>query len=124
MNTALTVRHDHAALASILLNLLTNAHKYSPSPKQIALSAEDGEGDVVLTVRDKGIGIPASEQQRIFQPFHRLDSRLAGRAGGAGLGLAIAATLVRRLDGSITVNSSEGQGSAFTVRLPAVQDLP
>lgn len=119
VKTRLAVRHDQTALASILLNLLTNAYKYSASPKRIALSAEDGEDKVVLTVKDEGIGIPISEQQRIFEPFHRLDSRLAGRAGGAGLGLAIVATLVRRLDGDIKVDSSEGHGSSFTVTFPA-----
>jgi two-component system phosphate regulon sensor histidine kinase PhoR len=118
VSTSLPVRHDRSAISSILLNLLTNAYKYTGSPKRISMCVEDGEGEVVLSVRDNGIGIPEREHKRIFQPFHRVDSELAGRAGGAGLGLAIAGVLVRGHHGSIVVDSEVGRGSTFKVSLP------
>ena len=119
--TTLAVRHDPSAIASVLLNLLTNAFKYTLEPKKIGLSVEDREGSVVIRVEDNGIGIPPAEQKQIFDPFYRVDSSLRGRAAGAGLGLAIADVLVRGHGGMISVESVDGRGSTFTVALPSVE---
>jgi len=120
--TLLAVRHDRDAITSVLLNLLTNAYKYTATPKKIALTVEDAEGFVVVRVTDNGIGIPAGEQKRIFEPFHRVGTGGSVRAGGAGLGLAIADVFVRAHHGTIEVESEEGKGSTFTVKLPGVID--
>jgi two-component system phosphate regulon sensor histidine kinase PhoR len=118
VTTLLPVRHDPGAIMSVLMNLLTNAYKYTPAPRRIALDVEDLENRVVVRVTDNGLGIAPSDQKRIFEPFFRVDSSAGGRAGGAGLGLAIADVLARDHGGTLTVQSAEGQGSTFTVTLP------
>jgi signal transduction histidine kinase len=74
----------------------------------------------VITVRDNGIGIPRTALKKIFEPFYRVDTGLRSKAPGAGLGLAIVRHLVKLHGGEIFVESETGQGSLFTVRLPAV----
>lgn len=122
--TRLPVRHDPDAVTSVLLNLLTNAYKYTPDPRRIALDVEDVEGAVVMRVTDNGIGVAPWDQKRIFEPFVRLDSGLGGRSGGAGLGLAIADVLVAGHGGTLVVTSTPGRGSTFTVTLPAAHEVP
>jgi two-component system phosphate regulon sensor histidine kinase PhoR len=119
VSTQLPVRHDRNALASVLMNLLTNAYKYTRPPRRISLRAEDRDGNVVLTVQDNGIGIPERERRRIFEAFHRVESKPAAGAGGAGLGLAIVDALVKSHRGTVAVDSGEGEGSTFVVTLPA-----
>lgn len=116
------VLHDRHGISTVVLNLLINAYKYTGNEKRISLSVEDREDQVVLVVQDNGIGIPARELRRIFGPFYRVDSRLRGQASGAGLGLAIVQHQVRGHRGRVTVESTEGEGSRFTVTLPAVKD--
>jgi two-component system sensor histidine kinase SenX3 len=78
-----------------------------------------GAGRVRLTVRDQGLGVPAGEQERIFEKFYRLDPALTRGVGGSGLGLFISRELVTRMGGSLTVRSQSGEGAAFVVDLPA-----
>ncbi len=118
IDTESPVAHDHDAISRLLLNLLVNAHKYSREQPRIAVSVRDDGEWVVIEVRDNGIGIPRSEFDRIFLPFHRAEGEGAPRAEGAGLGLAIVRHLARAHGGDVNVTSEPGQGSTFTVRLP------
>lgn len=113
------VRHDPGALNTLVLNLLTNAYKYTGQDKRIHVEVRDEDNTVVIEVSDNGIGFPAKDAKRLFQPFYRADRKLSGRAAGVGLGLAIARRLVRYHSGTIDAHSKEGQGSTFVIRLPA-----
>jgi signal transduction histidine kinase len=112
---------DAPRLERVLGNLLSNAIKYSPEGGDITVSVgreRDGEvGDcAVLRVRDEGLGIPAASQPRVFDRFRRGDN--VGRIAGIGLGLAGVRAIVEQHGGTIAVESREGEGSTFTVRLP------
>jgi signal transduction histidine kinase len=107
---------DADRLQQVLLNLLTNAIKFTPADGRISLTcARDGDL-ALLRVRDTGIGIPADQLQRVFEPFVQLDST---RRDGVGLGLAISRELARAMGGDLTAESTSGEGSTFTVALPA-----
>ncbi|MDQ3703591.1 MAG: ATP-binding protein, partial [Chloroflexota bacterium] len=116
---------DGPRLQRVLTNLLSNALKYSPDGKEVWITVTrelacqgrpDGEV-AVLTVRDQGVGIPAPEVPRIFEPFYRAQN-VAHRISGIGLGLAGSRQIVEQHGGTIQVESREGHGSTFTVRLP------
>ncbi len=109
---------DRRLLAEVLQNLLDNAIQYTQPGGQIMLSAEDGEGEVIFTVSDTGIGIPQAEQPRIFERFYRVDVARSREVGGTGLGLAIAKHLVEVHGGRIWVESEVGQGSQFHFSVP------
>lgn len=109
---------DRRLLAEVLQNLLDNAIQYTLPGGQIMVSAEAGEGEVVFTVSDTGIGIPQAEQPRIFERFYRVDVARSREAGGTGLGLAIAKHLVEVHGGRIWVDSEVGQGSQFHFSVP------
>ncbi len=115
-----TVQADGRRLRQVLVNLLSNAVKFTPEGGAIGLEVvKDVEKPVVhLTVWDTGIGIAPEDIGRLFQPFVQLDSKLARRYGGTGLGLALVEWLVRLHGGHVTVESGVGQGSRFTVSLP------
>jgi len=115
---AITVNGDDEMLKRMLLNLLDNAVKYTPSGGEvsIALGSQNGEGRIVVT--DNGIGIPAEDQPRIFDRFYRVDKTRSRALGGAGLGLSIARWIAEGHGGSLSVESAPGKGSAFTVELP------
>jgi PAS domain S-box-containing protein len=110
---------DEDKLRQVLVNLLDNAIKYSPDGGEVAVELAGGHGRVRLTVRDCGLGIPVSEQERIFEKFYRLDPALTRGVGGSGLGLFISRELVSRMGGSLTVRSEPGEGAEFVVDLPA-----
>ena len=110
---------DEDKLRQVLVNLLDNAIKYSPDGGEVAVELAGGSGRVRLTVRDQGLGVPAGEQERIFEKFYRLDPALTRGVGGSGLGLFISRELVTRMGGSLTVRSRPGEGAAFVVDLPA-----
>jgi two-component system phosphate regulon sensor histidine kinase PhoR len=109
---------DRRRLAEILQNLLDNATQYTLPGGQITLTAETRDNDVVFTVTDTGIGIPKSDQSRIFERFYRVDAARSREAGGTGLGLAIAKHLVEVHGGRIWVESEIGQGSQFNFSIP------
>jgi signal transduction histidine kinase len=102
-------------------NLLSNAIKYSPAggPVLVTVAREqiDGGAYAVLAVQDHGVGIPAADLSHIFERFHRA-SNVQGRISGTGIGLASARQIVEQHGGDLTVRSTEGQGSVFTVLLP------
>ncbi len=105
-------------IRQILVNLLTNAHEYSPEGASIGVAARAVGAEVEISVSDNGPGIPADQLERIFDRFTRGDAGLTQRVGGTGLGLAISKSLVELHGGSIAVDSTLGRGSTFRVRLP------
>ena len=108
----------------MLINLLDNAVKYSPDGGRIEVRVEASRQLRALRHHDEGLGIPHGEQQRIFGKFYRLDPQLTRGVGGTGLGLYICRELVRRMEGRLSVTSSEGRGSSFVVDLPAAVREP
>ena len=113
---------DPTRLSQIFSNLLTNSAKYTPHGGHIWFLAERHAGEVVVTVRDDGIGIPRDSLADIFDMFSQVDRSVERATGGLGIGLALVKALVEMHGGSIEVASlGEGQGSAFTVRLPTCE---
>ena len=109
---------DREAIAGSLLNLLNNALKYSKDRKYIGVSLYRSNSRVNLEVQDRGIGIPKNEQEKIFEKFYRVPSIEGTDVPGTGLGLALVKEIVELHGGRVTVESEEGIGSNFTVRLP------
>ncbi|HEY6583599.1 MAG TPA: ATP-binding protein [Gaiellaceae bacterium] len=110
---------DKDRARQVLVNLVENAVKYSPQGGRIEVGAEADDGAVVFRVVDEGMGIPAQEQERIFEKFYRLDPNMTKGIGGTGLGLYICSELVERMGGGIWLQSEEGKGSSFFFRLPS-----
>jgi PAS domain S-box-containing protein len=106
----------------VLGNLLDNAIKYSPDGGRIDVIIAPEDDRLRFTVRDEGLGIPAGEQERIFEKFYRLDAAMSRGVGGSGLGLYICRELVTRMDGRIWVSSEPGRGSSFSFELPRVEE--
>jgi signal transduction histidine kinase len=115
---ALTVRADRDKLQQILLNLLSNAIKFTPAGGRIHIECEDRDSTVRIRVRDTGIGISSDRLQAIFDPFFQADRALNRPGEGVGLGLAISRDFARAMRGDLTVESTPGAGSVFTVTLP------
>jgi signal transduction histidine kinase len=119
----LRVLADARRLEQVLLNLLSNAIKYNRPSGEVHLSCER-EGDAVsITVRDTGLGLRTDQIEQLFQPFNRLGAQFT-KVQGSGLGLVITQELVKRMDGSLTVDSTEGVGTRMVVRLRAVPEQP
>jgi PAS domain S-box-containing protein len=114
------VAADPDGLRQVLVNLVENAVKYSPDGGLIELEVDPADGRVRFAVRDRGLGIPAAEHERIFEKFYRLDPNLSRGVGGTGLGLYISREIVRRMGGRIRVDSEPGRGSTFSFDLPQV----
>jgi two-component system phosphate regulon sensor histidine kinase PhoR len=110
---------DRRALEQVLLNLLDNAIKYSEPGGRIEIAISGAPPWVRIDVADTGIGIPESDRGRIFERFYRVEKARSRDLGGTGLGLAIVKHLVQAQDGEVFVGSHEGQGTTFTIRLPA-----
>jgi two-component system phosphate regulon sensor histidine kinase PhoR len=113
-----TVLADRGALEDALLNLLTNAHKYSPLDQSIALRAFADRHHVHLSVEDHGIGIARNEHHRVFEKFYRSDDRLSRSIEGSGLGLAIVQHVAQGHHGKVSLRSAPGRGSVFTLSIP------
>ena len=106
-------------IRQILVNLVTNAHEYSPERASIEVSVRVADAAVEIDVTDNGPGIPPAQMEHIFERFVRGDAGLTQRVGGTGLGLAISKSLVELHGGTIAVDSEVGRGSTFTVRAAA-----
>lgn len=109
---------DRDALGRVLGNLLDNALKYSGDAKQISLRAHVDGSTVAFAVKDNGIGLTADERDAIFQPFYQVDQKLSRTREGCGLGLAIVQGIVEAHGGKISIASTPGKGSVFTVKIP------
>jgi two-component system phosphate regulon sensor histidine kinase PhoR len=114
---------DPNAITMAFFNLLDNSVKYSGDQKQIDVRVGQTNGFVDLTVTDKGIGIPLSEQQRIFDKFYRGSEPLVRRIRGSGIGLAITKHVAEMHGGEVLMASEPGKGSTFTLRIP-IRNVP
>jgi signal transduction histidine kinase len=109
---------DPQGIALVLDNLLSNAVKFSRHGEQVRVRAALTGHQVIISVADTGVGMSQDEQREIFDPFFRSSMAVKTAVPGAGLGLSIAKAIVEAHGGTITVKSSPGQGSTFTVTLP------
>ena len=112
------IRADEEAIKQALLNLLSNAEKYSEARREVEVEVVGQGGQAFFRVKDRGVGISPSQAKKIFQEFYRADESLTSRAKGTGLGLSIARRIVRDHGGDITYAPREGGGSVFELRLP------
>jgi signal transduction histidine kinase len=119
--SSLVVTADGPRIERVIRNILDNAIKYSPAGGEVVARARresDSAGTwVVVTIADRGLGIPATDLPHVFKRFHR-GGNVAGRIPGSGIGLSGAQQIVEQHGGTIGVRSREGEGSAFTLRLP------
>ncbi|MBC9783276.1 PAS domain-containing protein [Heliobacterium chlorum] len=109
-------------LKQVLVNLVENAIKYTPKGGQVWFSIRLVDVDVLIEVRDTGIGIPEESLPRIFERFYRVDKTRSREMGGTGLGLAIVKHIVEKSGGQVRVNSKIGEGTTFVVSLPVVKE--
>jgi len=115
----LTIVGDRRQLVAAVYNLLDNAVKYSPARSVVEVRGRPDGSWVNVSVRDRGIGIPLADQDHIFERFYRVEGAKARNATGTGLGLAIVRHVVANHHGDVRVESEEGQGATFLLRLPA-----
>ncbi|HWC91207.1 MAG TPA: ATP-binding protein [Pirellulales bacterium] len=101
-----------------VINLLQNAIKYSDAGGEVRLRAQRDNGEVVISVSDRGCGIPSEHLSRIFERFYRVDRARSRKLGGTGLGLSIVKHIVQAHHGSVLVESKPGEGSTFSIRIP------
>lgn len=118
----LTVRADRDQLDQVLNNLVSNAIKYSPQGGEVRITADLESSYAVIWVQDSGPGIPPDKQASVFERFRRLEDRKNWRVQGSGLGLYITKTLVDQMGGQVGLESQEGQGCRFWVRLPRIRE--
>ncbi|MFP4692287.1 MAG: sensor histidine kinase [Halothece sp.] len=116
----LKIYADSNRLKQVILNLLDNAIKYSEPEDPVTIMLERKQKLAVLSVRDRGIGIPFAQQTRIFERFYRVDEARSRTTGGTGLGLSIVKTLVEGMGGNIKVSSRLAEGTTFTMTFPTV----
>ena len=109
---------DPELIKQVFSNLVENAIKYSPENSKVLVSSEEANGKVIVQVADQGIGIPQDEQANVFMKFFRSKNAKTSPIKGSGLGLYLAKYFVELHHGVITVESSAGMGSTFTVELP------
>jgi two-component system, OmpR family, phosphate regulon sensor histidine kinase PhoR len=122
----LVVIGDRDELTRVFENLIENALKYGGGGKRVDImldrgDAADGPGEAVVTVRDYGVGIPPEHLPRLTERFYRVDVGHSRAEGGTGLGLALVKHIINRHRGRLQIESTLGQGAAFTVRLPLSQ---
>ena len=114
---------DAERIREILINLLSNAHKYTPPGGHIWVTAHLEDGWVRIDVRDNGVGLSPDEQAHVFNKFFRVQQPAAQEVGGTGLGLAITRLLVEMHGGQISVTSTPGQGATFSFTLPVAEAI-
>jgi len=118
----LWVELNEIRFGQVMLNLLSNAAKFSPPGTTVDISVFEKNNTVKVSVRDHGIGISTEHQNRVFEHFIQLDSSDSRHQGGTGLGLAITKSLVEKMHGTISVESKPAAGSTFTVSFPRIAD--
>jgi two-component system OmpR family sensor kinase len=109
---------DEMRLRQVLSNLTRNAITHTPKGSPIYLSLKTKDTSVVIVVKDEGPGLTLEQQEHIFDRFYRVDKSRTRALGGAGLGLSIVSSLVKAHNGTIEVDSIEGEGATFTLTLP------
>ena len=119
-----TVEGDRARLKQVIVNLLDNAIKYTPSGGRVRLSVRREDGFAVLDVADNGVGIPAEALPHVFKRFYRVDTSRSRAEGGAGLGLAIVRSICTAHGADVEVISTPGKGSLFRMRQPLAGEAP
>lgn len=112
------IEADLDLIEMALLNLMTNAVKYSNHPAEVSVDISEANDYVTLTIADRGIGISDTDISRIFERFYRVDKARSRKVGGSGLGLSIVDTVIKKHFGSIDVNSEVGVGTTFKIKLP------
>jgi two-component system sensor histidine kinase VicK len=112
------VQADHSKLEELFSNIIENAIRYTPENGSITIEIAKQKDKHVISISDTGIGIPKEEQEKIFERFYRVDKARSREDGGAGLGLSIAAMIVKMHKGEIEVNSQPNKGSVFSISLP------
>lgn len=105
-------------IKQVFLNLIDNAIKYTPENKEVHVNVSSSKGNICISVKDTGVGIPEEDIERIFERFYRVDKARSRDVGGTGLGLAIIKHIVKSLGGNISVKSELGKGSEFIVIIP------
>ena len=126
VDASLAARADHKKVERVVLNLLSNAVKFTEPHGSVTVACgrqvehSGNEPRVIVTITDTGRGIPPDQIERVFQPFVQVDAKLTRTQEGTGLGLAISRDLARGMQGDLTVTSTAGAGSTFTLALPAV----
>jgi signal transduction histidine kinase len=118
------IEADERRLKQAIFNLISNAIKFTPSGGSIHVDArlDDADGDLILSVADTGVGIPAADRDRVFGRFERGDPN--SREGGAGLGLSLVKSLIELHGGSVTIDTAPNSGTTILCRLPARLRLP
>jgi len=109
---------DRDKISQVVVNLLSNALKYSPDGGTINITIEQEKDQVILKIRDTGIGIAAEDAPYIFERFYRADKSRNRETGGSGVGLTIVKAIIDAHGGRVTVDSRVGEGTEFTVMLP------
>ena len=110
-----------ALLEQAVVNLVDNAVKYSDGSKSVSVEAKASGSELVIAVQDAGCGIPPEHLPRLFERFYRADKARSRQLGGTGLGLSIVKHIAQAHGGSVAVESTVGQGSTFTVRIPLLR---
>jgi len=118
VDTAAAILGDRRLLRQVIINLTSNAAKYTKKGGQIDVSVEDRDGSVVFRVRDNGIGMEPADIERALQPFTRLGDPMRAEVGGSGIGLALVKRLVEAMQGSLVITSALGIGTTVEVQLP------
>ena len=116
------IHGDPELLGTALRNLVENAIRYSPEKTKVGIGVIEKNGQIKISVKDQGPGIPEDEQDRIFERFYRVDPARSRQTGGTGLGLSIVKHVMGQHGGEITLWSIPGEGSTFTMTLPAVDE--
>lgn len=116
----LTVNADNEKIGQVITNLLNNAFKYSEKETPIVVAGSKNDGSIRVTVTDKGIGIKAKDQEKLFQRFYRVENERMKNISGFGIGLYLSSEIIQRHKGKIGVESEEGRGSTFYFTLPAI----
>jgi len=113
---------DKERMSQVMVNLISNAIKYTPEAGQIRITSKETEDEIMILVEDNGFGIPEAEIPYIFERFYRADKSRNRKTGGAGVGLAIVKSIITAHGGTITVKSQLNQGSCFKIILPKIKN--
>ncbi len=115
---------DERKLKQILLNVLSNGIKFTPAGGEVVVAVAKEDGCIVITVRDTGIGIAEADIPKAFEAFRQIDNRLSRKYEGTGLGLPLAAAMVRQHNGELGLTSEVGVGTTVTIALPQQRVVP